>query len=445
MKMNKAVNMRPRASAARPVRANHVKTAVNRSASLPSTDRLVCQAAAVAVEAPPAVVAANPKDLTQRHAAVSKYFPGVLGVDDFIQRVEIALCGYGFTGRNSIACSNLCRDEITAVLKDKIEHSFGGSFNTNGLGGVLTCGVTGIGAGLSHSPICADSGRERYVFFSFPHIAIDSTGTLANISRPGRPGTSCACGALIKCMGELKADGVEKSCKVPGVHDPLDPEYSILKQRLARRIRWEQQDVNSMDLADITKAAERMITDDLEYLIEKAVDTNKADYAVVTGVQIHNWSTNFDDEVPNLELVWPTKVYTVVNGKTTYLDLTKIPSLTPRQLQLLAQASMGSAAEPSASAGIVSSVSATSTITEIPHDYMAHRLGAADVKGASVLDGKPAYSETIKAGDAPAADPAKPKMDSIDLNDMTQAFRSFSAAFSNPSFVETFNGSNGKA
>ena len=40
------------------------------------------------------------------------------------------------------------------MLKDKIEAAFGSSFNTNGLGGVLTCGATGMGAGLSHSPIC---------------------------------------------------------------------------------------------------------------------------------------------------------------------------------------------------------------------------------------------------------------------------------------------------
>ena len=34
---------------------------------------------------------------------------------------------------------------------------FGSSFNTNGLGGVLTCGVTGLKAGLSHAPVCAVS------------------------------------------------------------------------------------------------------------------------------------------------------------------------------------------------------------------------------------------------------------------------------------------------
>eukprot|EP00878_Enallax_costatus_P044842 GHUV01053602.1.p1 GENE.GHUV01053602.1~~GHUV01053602.1.p1 ORF type:complete len:197 (+),score=33.59 GHUV01053602.1:719-1309(+) len=92
--------------------------------------------------------------LSQRHQSVLHYFPNALGVDDFVARVEVALCGFGFTGQNSIAMTNLCRDEVTAVLKDKIEAVFGGSFNTNGLGAVLTCGVTGIKAGLSHSPVC---------------------------------------------------------------------------------------------------------------------------------------------------------------------------------------------------------------------------------------------------------------------------------------------------
>ena len=39
-------------------------------------------------------------------------------------------------------------------------------------------------------------------------------------------------------------------------HEPLDPEYSILKQRLARRIRHDggtDADLADMDLVDITK------------------------------------------------------------------------------------------------------------------------------------------------------------------------------------------------
>ncbi len=49
--------------------------------------------------------------------------------------------------------SNLCRDESCMVLEDKIESVFGSCFSTHGLGGVLTCGVIGIKAGLSHSPV----------------------------------------------------------------------------------------------------------------------------------------------------------------------------------------------------------------------------------------------------------------------------------------------------
>ena len=58
------------------------------------------------------------------------------------------------------AMSNMCRDEITGILKTKLDIVFGSSFNTNGLGGVLTCGVTGVKAGLSHSPISAVGSRS---------------------------------------------------------------------------------------------------------------------------------------------------------------------------------------------------------------------------------------------------------------------------------------------
>ena len=132
--------------------------------------------------------------------------------------MEQALYAFGFTGDNTIACTNLCRDEITITVKNKIENVFGSSFNTNGLGGVLTCGVTGVKAGLSHSPICG-SGKERYVFFSMPHISIDAAGNVGAISRPGRAGDSCACGALIGSLVQIKDAGLAASCKKPGVHD----------------------------------------------------------------------------------------------------------------------------------------------------------------------------------------------------------------------------------
>ena len=127
---------------------------------------------------------------------------------------------------------NLCRDEVTVTLKQRIEHVLGSSFSTNGLGGVLTCGVTGIGAGLSHSPLC-DSGKERYVFFSFPHISINASGEVGPMSRPGRPGQSCACGALIKSWNEIRSEGLTCNCKIPGGAWPVGQRLGSWYRRCA--------------------------------------------------------------------------------------------------------------------------------------------------------------------------------------------------------------------
>ena len=54
------------------------------------------------------------------------------------------------------------------------------------------------------------------MFFSFPHIGIDSKGVVGNISRPGRAGMSCACGAVIKSLSDFKSEGLTCNCKEPG-------------------------------------------------------------------------------------------------------------------------------------------------------------------------------------------------------------------------------------
>ncbi|EFN54502.1 hypothetical protein CHLNCDRAFT_8980, partial [Chlorella variabilis] len=273
-----------------------------------------------------------------RAAAVQKHFTGALGADDFMLRLEKALFAFGFAGDNSIAMVNLCRDEVTVSLKHRIEQIFGSSFSTNGLGGVLTCGVTGLGAGFSHSPLCS-SNKERYVFFSLPHISINSRGEVGPMSRPGRPGQSCACGALIKATNEIKSEGLTCNSKVPGVHDFADPEMSVLKQRIARRLFHEgatDESVQGLTLVDVTKVAERTISDDLEHLISQTVDTSKADYAVITGVQVHNWAYEFEDDSPNLEFVASTSVYVVVDGVKAHLDIAAIPPMTPRQMRRVA-------------------------------------------------------------------------------------------------------------
>lgn len=83
------------------------------------------------------------KYLSQRMGQITKHFPSALGLDDFLGRVEVALAAHGFRGDNSIAVTNLCRDESTNIFKTEIDHVFGASFNINGLGACITCGALG--------------------------------------------------------------------------------------------------------------------------------------------------------------------------------------------------------------------------------------------------------------------------------------------------------------
>ena len=265
---------------------------------------------------------------------IQKYFPESLKIDDYISRTEKVLSEKGFRGDNTIAMINICRDEVTNGLKKMVDTIFGNSFTTIGLGGVLTCGVTGMGAGLSHSPVCKETGKERYVFFSYPHIGIhpNKEDPLGFVNRKGRTDYGTACGALIKCMTELKKEGLEYNLKKPGLHNPEDIEYSILKQRLARTIQSENTKA-SLNLADITSFAEKRITEDLETLIEKTVDTKKADYAVMTGIQIHYW-TDPDNYYRN-EYIHPGKSYAVINNEKITIPIRNVLPLSQRQLDSL--------------------------------------------------------------------------------------------------------------
>ena len=263
------------------------------------------------------------------------FFPHSIKVDDYVSRVEILLNEYNFIGTNTIAMMNICRDESTNGLKEMIERIFGATFKITGLGGVITCGVTGIKAGLSHAP--CDQDREKYLFISYPHIALHPTSEINHglgiVRRCGQVNTSYACGALIKCLEELQSEGIDNNIKSPGVHEPDDVEYSILKQRLARMIKKKNIDVNSMNLADITKLAEERISEDLEILISKTVDTTKADYAVFTGIQIHTWEN--PSEYWTNEHILPSLSYIVVDGEKIQLNISDVKKLSFRQLSSL--------------------------------------------------------------------------------------------------------------
>ncbi|MGB0383601.1 MAG: hypothetical protein ACPGWR_02145 [Ardenticatenaceae bacterium] len=226
---------------------------------------------------------------------VDEHFPGTMPEADFVQQSYHALEGYGFSGTNAIASVGVCRDEINRSLANLVEDRWGQPFDMSSLAGMLWLGKTGFSAAQHHSPIV--EGRERYVYYAMPHIAIGPCGTIGLCHRRGRAEPSSACGALVGFQKELQSGDLSVRT------DPYDIEQSLLKQSLFRKIRYG----DVPDLVTLTQFTHEIILEDLEKMIELTLDPAKSDYdyAVFTGIQI-----NGPDHV---NYVWPSTSYAVVN------------------------------------------------------------------------------------------------------------------------------------
>jgi hypothetical protein len=260
----------------------------------------------------------------ERLATIQPYFGNVEFIDSFVYKVEAALAApkIDITGKNSITIANLCRDESNRQFQDRIEDSFGESFSAHALGGLVNVGRVGMQAGMSHSPIV--DGIERYIFVAMPHIAIEQDGSVGKIARPGRL-QSKACGAIYGVLKDLLAkatDGTLTDAQMAewDKMDPVEPEYSVLRSKLAKRLLKKNVQIDQLDLVTLTKEAQGLIEEELRALIRDTVDTQKADYAVITGVQIHS-SMASTDNGPTLEFVSPGALYTVIGGRERKLEL----------------------------------------------------------------------------------------------------------------------------
>ena len=69
----------------------------------------------------------------------------------------------------------------------------GEAFNVSSLGGMFFAGKTGLSAAMHHAPVMG--GRERYVYYALPHIAVDENVQVGACRRHGREGASTACGS----------------------------------------------------------------------------------------------------------------------------------------------------------------------------------------------------------------------------------------------------------
>jgi len=212
---------------------------------------------------------------------------------EFVRVTYKALNALGFDSENTIACAGLCRDEITQPLAAAIKEVWGESFNTSSLAGMFFSGKTGLSAAMHHAPNCG--GRERYVFYTLPHIAVDEGGRVGVCRRRGREGESTACGALVAFRNEMV------SGRLCLDFDKEDIEQSLLKARLIREVTYG----TVPDLLELTIMAQKAALADLEGALAAIVDTRRSDYAVVSGVQVHGPQDNF---------VWRGSCCAVVGG-----------------------------------------------------------------------------------------------------------------------------------
>jgi hypothetical protein len=219
---------------------------------------------------------------------------------EYVRKTYHVLGEFGFNDDNSLASVCVCRDEISQTVRSLIKHTWGEAFNFSSLAGMFTAGKTGLKAAIHHAPQV--EGRERYIFYVIPHIAINEDGKSGFCKRRGIKDDSSACGALCLFLSELHQG------KLIIRLDEEDIEESLLKRRLLREIPYG----HLPDLIELTKMTRKVVQEDLEHIIGKVVDTGKSDYAVLTGIQIH---------APDANYIWPAESYVVMNGEKRPLEV----------------------------------------------------------------------------------------------------------------------------
>jgi hypothetical protein len=236
------------------------------------------------------------KDALERHSPNLDLYEE----SEFVKNTCEALAVHGFHAVNTIACAGLCRDEITQPFVTAIKEAWGESFNLSSLAGMFFAGKTGLAAAMHHAP--NSGGRERYVFYSMPHVAIGEDGEVGACSRRGRDEKSTACGALNAFRKEMAAGRLDV------VMNSADIEQSLLKMRLMREIPYGR----VPDLLELTALTQKAALADLETAVEAVADPSKSDYAVISGIQVHG---------PDKNYVWRVSCYAIVEGRRHEVSL----------------------------------------------------------------------------------------------------------------------------
>jgi len=205
---------------------------------------------------------------------LTELFPGTVDEGKFIEAMTKVVFKEGFNPNTAINLVSTCRDEICRPFTLKLDSLWGESFNIAALGGFVFCGKTGFGAGMAHSP--QEDGKERYIFWVGPHIAVAADGPVGSIYRIGRDDPSSACGALIALNGQIAGAKLDVGL------DPTDTEMSLLRQEVIGRLSYGQKP----NLVGITYAAHDCIVDQVQRTAKIAAPAT-SEYIIISGIQVH--------------------------------------------------------------------------------------------------------------------------------------------------------------
>lgn len=213
-------------------------------------------------------------------STLARDFPAAVPANQFVNSTQDRLREHGVHRGSALPMIATCRDELAFALTAELQRAWGPAFDMAGLAGLLTLGRTGVAAARGHAPLI--DGRRAFVLFGLTHVGVDEAGTVGNVQRPGVPGPSGTCGALMALHDELHGGDVRTS-DYPYL-DKNDPEQSRLRERIAPLVT----DPKTADLLSIIRIARDLIGRDCDEAIEVLRDDPiPADIAVFTGIHIH--------------------------------------------------------------------------------------------------------------------------------------------------------------
>jgi Limiting CO2-inducible proteins B/C beta carbonyic anhydrases len=202
-------------------------------------------------------------------------YADAVDVETFLDRVEHELAPYGFTPTTALPLLSVCRDELMADFRRDVRRRWGHFFDLASLGGLPLLGRTGVAAALGHAPL--DGVRHRLLVLALPHVGLEGS-VVGSVVRPGVPGTTSACGAIVVAQQALAAG-------VSGVVlDRHDVEESLLVARLHETLGSGA----VPDLVATTELVRRAAVDELRLLAgELSTPDAPVDVALVSGVLVH--------------------------------------------------------------------------------------------------------------------------------------------------------------